>query len=218
MLFHHDAPLYVLGHINPDTDAIVSALAYAQFLHDNDQDATAIALGDANNETAFVLQQAGVAMPKVMNTLDPGSSIVLVDHNEDKQSIVNKHEHTILGVIDHHKFGGFVTQAPLHMRVEPLGSTASILTKIFDENSYTISPQLATLLASAIISDTLYLQSPTTTQQDRALLAKLQKIAQIADIEAYAMDMFAAKSDLGDMQAKDIVTMDYKKFNLGNAT
>lgn len=70
MFLQHTAPLYILGHTNPDTDAIVSSIAYAQFLHDKGQDAKAISLGSANNETSFVLQQAGVPMPEITDELN----------------------------------------------------------------------------------------------------------------------------------------------------
>jgi len=193
----------------------VSALAYAAFLTHHGHDAQPVALGKANNETKFVLEYAGMEMPVIVDTVPDGAHIVLVDHNEEGQSIDERHKFQITGVVDHHKFAGFTTETPLHMRVEPLGSTASILYKIFKEKNYTPSPQLATIMISAILSDTLHFRSPTTTQEDKDIVEELNVIAQIQDLHDYSMKMFQAKSDLGNIHAKDLIELDYKVFEFG---
>ena len=210
--------IYVVWHKNPDTDAIVSALAYAEYLSDKWHQAVPIALWEPNNETIHVLEQAWYTMPEIISTLPEWSRLVLVDHNEISQSVDQRDDHEIIWVVDHHKFWWFSTNAPLHMRVEPIWSTASILHKIFNENEYTPSPDLAKLLTSAILSDTLHFRSPTTTDEDKKIVAELQRAAWIDNLDDFAMAMFQAKSDLWDIDAESLVTLDYKIFQFDTAT
>ncbi|USN55450.1 MAG: manganese-dependent inorganic pyrophosphatase [Candidatus Peribacteria bacterium] len=170
--------------------------------------------GEPNTETAFVLRKLGVTAPELCLELPAGSEICLVDHNELGQSIANRSNYQIVAVIDHHKVGAFETDGPLMMRLEPLGSTCSVLATMFQEQGYTPSVVSAKLMISAIISDTLYFRSATTTAQDKEIVQWLNTIAQIADLEAYSLEMFDAKSDISHLQAKEILTMDYKVFDL----
>lgn len=85
--------------------------------------------------------------------------------------------------------------------------------ELFQEQGYTPTKDIALLMLSAIISDTLYYRSPTTTQRDRIAIESLAQIAGIADPEAYSLQMFAAKSDLGDMPIENILMLDYKEFD-----
>lgn len=102
------------------------------------------------------------------------------------------------------------------MRLAPLASTNSILYDMYQEAGVTITPTLATLMIGGILSDTLHFRSPTTTDRDKIILEKLNTIAQIPDIEAFAMAMFSAKSDLGDISAYDLIKkVDAKDFNFG---
>jgi len=205
---------YVIGHKNPDTDSVVSAILYSDFLNNKDIEAKALMLGEANNETRFILEKFGFDMPVVVSTLENESEVVLVDHNEKKQTIDNIDELIIDTIIDHHKFG-IITSGPVDIRAEKLGSTASVLAKIFEEQNYTLSKEQAGILISAVISDTLFFRSPTTTDFDKELVNKLNAIAQIEDLEEYSLEMFNAKSDLGDISTEDMIKLDYKEFELG---
>lgn len=138
----------------------------------------------------------------------------MVDHNEASQSIDNLSECTVTWLVDHHKID-FKTSAPLTMRVEPLCSTASILYKMYLENNFTISKEIATMMLACMMSDSLLWKSPTTTDEDREIAKNLQKISEISDLEAFAMPMFHAKSDLGDMPIKEVIQYDYKIFEFG---
>lgn len=207
---------FVVGHKSPDTDAIVSAIAYAAFLADTGHDVEPVALWNANSETTYVLKYAGMDMPTIVETFEDGAHLILVDHNEPGHSIYDKDKHHIKWVIDHHKFGWFSTSTPLHMMVEPLGSTATILAKLFKSKNYSPSPQLAMAMISAILSDTLHFRSPTTTEEDKLIVDELNKIANIQDLHHYSMEMFNAKSDLWDISAKDLVEIDYKLFEFGD--
>ena len=202
---------YVFGHKKPDTDTVVSSILYANYLNSKGVEAKPVVLGEINNETKFILEKFGFEIPEEIETLPENSEVVLVDHNEEKQTISNICNLTIDTIIDHHKFN-FQTSSPLNIRAEKLGSTCSILFKIFKENDYKISKEEAGILASGIISDTLYFRSPTSTDEDKQILEEVNKIAETEDLEKYSLDMFNAKSDLGDMEIEKIVKMDYKEF------
>lgn len=202
---------YVFGHLNPDTDSVVSAIVYANFLNKNNTPAKPIVLGDLNNETKFILNKFSFGFPEKIETLPAGSEVVLLDHNEKTQTIFDIENLVITEVIDHHKFN-FQTSTPVSIRAEPLGATCSVLAKIFKEKNYSLSKQEAGLLISGIISDTLYFRSPTSTQDDKEILKELNKIAGIENLEEFSLEIFNAKSDLGEKKMSEIVKMDYKEF------
>lgn len=208
--------LAVFGHQNPDTDAIAAALVYAQFLSRTGHPATAYRLGALNNETAFVLREADAQAPELLPTQAAGAAVALVDHNESAQSVPNVAELDVRFVVDHHKLGDLSTAQPAFLRFEPLGSTATILFKLHREAGLELAPREAKLLLSAILSDTLHFRSPTTTPADREAVEVLAAQAGVQDVEAYAMQMFAAKSDLGDIPAEQLLKMDYKVFPFGS--
>ena len=212
MVKHH-----IIGHTNPDTDAICSALVYESYMKKTNQDAQAYRLGELNNETKYVLEQVNQEAPELISEFEEGTSIILLDHNEAKQSIDNLEKYSIYQVIDHHKFA-FDTKDPLYIRAEPIGCTCSILAKMFWENNVEISKEEAKLMISAIISDTLFFRSPTSTPEDKEIMNKLNEIAQIEDLESYSLEMFAAKSDLGNIPATQLVKTDYKEFEFGGET
>jgi manganese-dependent inorganic pyrophosphatase len=172
-------------------------------------------LGVPNNETVFVFSQAGLSLPAVKTILPESAKIFLVDHNQAGQSIAERDNYEIVGVIDHHNIADFSTASPVFMRVDNVGCTCAILRELFQEQGYTPSASIAYLMLSAIISDTLYFRSPTTTDRDRKAIEQLAKIAKIEDTESYSLAMFAAKSDLGDMLPESIIMLDYKHFTMG---
>lgn len=205
--------IYVLWHKVPDTDAITSAIVYSHLLNAMGQKSIPLALGEINKETLFVLEQASVISPDINPELAEGSTIALVDHNESAQSIPNIADYTIHSVIDHHKIGDLETGYPLLLRFEALASTNSILYKMYHEAGIVIDTKMATLMLGWILSDTLHFRSPTTTDFERKIVPELAAIANISDIEDFAMQMFAAKSDLGDVSAYTLVKyIDAKDF------
>lgn len=208
--------LAVFGHTNPDTDAVASALVYARLLTRQGIPAQAYRLGDLNFETPFVLREAGVEAPELLATLEAASPVALVDHNESAQSLPGLHDLVVTRVVDHHKLGDLTTSQPPYLRFEPVGSTATILLKLHREAHLPVERVDARLMLSAILSDTLHFRSPTTTPDDREAVAFLAPIAGVSDVEAYALAMFAAKSDLGDTPAKTLLKMDYKVFPFGD--
>lgn len=202
---------YICGHKKPDTDSIISAILYSNFLNKKNIDAKAIKLGEINNETKFILEKFSIKIPETIEKLPEKSEIILVDHNENMHSINNIEELKIDSIIDHHRFDIRI-DVPINIRSEALGSTCSILYKIFEEQNYEFSKDEAGLLISGIISDTLYFRSPTSTDEDKQIMEELNQIAEIENLEKYSLEMFDAKSDLGEMEIEKIVKMDYKEF------
>ena len=210
--------IFVLWHKVPDTDAITSALVYANFLNQIWEIAQAVTLGIMNKETAFVLQQARVTAPEniLWIWLPEESIIALVDHNETGQSIDNRALYTLHSVIDHHKIGDLETWYPLFLRFEPLASTNSVLYKMYKEQNIEITRSIATLMLWGILSDTLHFRSPTTTDFDKHIIEELAIIADITDVEKFALQMFTEKSDLWDISAYDLIKkVDAKDFIFG---
>lgn len=142
--------------------------------------------------------------------------LILVDHNEASQAVDNIESAEILEIIDHHRLGSLETMAPVFFRNQPVGCTATIIYQIYQEKGIEIPSNIAGLLCSAIISDTLMFRSPTCTAVDRDAAQRLAQIAGI-EIEAYASEMFAAGSNLKKKSPEEIFYQDFKKFELNQA-
>ena len=143
--------------------------------------------------------------------------VILVDHNERGQSIPGIEEADILEIVDHHRVADIQTVGPLLFRGEPLGSTATIVTKMFEEFDVEIPQAIAGILLGAVVSDTLLFKSPTCTPTDTKIARKLAKIAQV-DIQEFAMDMFKAGTSLAGKTVEEIFNQDFKKFLFENGT
>lgn len=143
--------------------------------------------------------------------------VILVDHNEKDQAVDNIEDADILEVIDHHRLGSLETIQPVFFRNEPVGCTATIIYRIYQEEKLEITPQIAGLLCAAIISDTLMFRSPTCTISDKMAAGALALIAGI-DIEKFAAEMFKAGSNLKEKLPEEIFYQDYKKFMTDSVT
>ena len=141
--------------------------------------------------------------------------VILVDHNERGQSIPGIEEADILEIVDHHRVADIQTVGPLMFRGEPLGSTATIVTKMFDELDVEKPSHIAGLLLGAVVSDTLLFKSPTCTPVDTKIAKKLAKIAGV-DIQEFAMEMFKAGTSLVGKTVDEIFNQDFKKFSFDN--
>ncbi len=142
------------------------------------------------------------------------NQVILVDHNERQQSADDIDDVRILEVIDHHRIANFQTSDPLYYRAEPVGCTATILNKLYKENGVKIKKEIAGLMLSAIISDSLLFKSPTCTEQDIAAARELAEIAGI-DAESYGLEMLKAGADLSDKTIEQLITLDAKDFEMG---
>lgn len=207
--------IIVIGHKNPDTDSIVSAIAGAEYLEKAlGRDAKAYRAGVLNNETKFILEKWGVEAPEELNSSVQVESVCLVDHNESSQLADGIDHSKVDFVVDHHKVA-IITEKPLFMRLEVLGSTSSLLAKMFFEKNVLPSETVSKLLLSGILSDTLNFTSPTTTDEDKELATKLNEVAKL-DMESYVAEMFKAKSSLEGISTEEITTLDYKEFEMGS--
>ena len=142
--------------------------------------------------------------------------IILVDHNEATQAVEGFDQAEILEIIDHHRLGALETAGPVYFRNEPVGCTATIISRMYEEHGVEIPPQIAGLLLSAILSDTLMFRSPTSTPLDQHIAEKLARIAG-EEIPTYAEQMFEAGADLTGRTADDVFFSDFKVFSRGDA-
>jgi manganese-dependent inorganic pyrophosphatase len=205
----------IFGHKNPDTDTITSAIVYADLKTKLGQNAEAVRLGEINGETKYALDYFKAELPRLVETVsDETNSVILVDHNERQQSANDIDKVRVLEVIDHHRIANFETSDPLYYRAEPVGCTATILNKIYKEKGIKIENNIAGLMLSAIISDSLLFKSPTCTEEDVDAARELAEIAGV-DAEAYGLDMLKAGADLSDKSIEELISLDAKEFNIG---
>ncbi|WP_214703660.1 MULTISPECIES: manganese-dependent inorganic pyrophosphatase [unclassified Exiguobacterium] len=206
----------VFGHKNPDTDTITSALAYAELKKKLGMDAEAVRLGEVNGETQYALDHFRVKAPRLIEGVKgEAEEVILVDHNEFQQSADGIEDVRILEVIDHHRIANFQTADPLYYRAEPVGCTATILLKLYKENGVDIAADMAGLMLSAIISDSLLFKSPTCTDEDIKAAKELADIAGV-DVEAYGLEMLKAGADLSQKTIEELISLDAKEFAMGD--
>ena len=205
----------IFGHKSPDTDTIISSICLANLKSKLGKQVEAVRLGELNKETEYVLKYFGVDNIRKIESVNEGQSVILVDHNEFTQSVSGIEKANIKMVIDHHRIKGFETAEPLYYRAEPVGCTATIIYTLYLENGVEIDKNIAGLLMSAIISDTLLFKSPTCTTKDVEVAKTLADICGV-DIEKYGLDMLKAGTALSDYSEKDLINLDAKEFMLGD--
>lgn len=210
------ANTYIFGHKNPDTDAISSAIIMADFEQlTGNAGAKAYRLGEVGAETQYALDHFNVDAPELLEDNLDGQDVILVDHNEFQQSADTIADATIKHVVDHHRIANFETASPLYYRAEPVGCTATILYKMYKERGFEIKPEIAGLMISAIISDSLLFKSPTFTDEDVNAAKALKDIADV-DLDAYGLDMLKAGASTTDKSADVLLDMDAKSFTMGD--
>jgi len=207
----------VFGHLSPDTDATCSAIVWAWYLNEQTAtEATPFVLGELNSETSFVLSRFGFSTPELLPGLTAGDEVVIVDTNNPQELPTNINEVKILQIIDHHKLvGGLTTDTPIDITIRPLACTATIQYDLIMQAGIAIPANIAGLMLSAILSDTLGFRSPTTTPHDKDVAEKLAVIAGVNHL-AYADEMFAAKSDVSGFTDSGLIKLDSKKFEVGD--
>lgn len=147
-----------------------------------------------------------------------GKKVILVDHNEYKQTAFGIKQADIIEIIDHHKIGDIATANPIIFRNQPTGSTCTIVFSMYKEQGVEISYTIAGMLASGIISDTLLLTSPTTTELDRQALNELKVILKMENINDYAYKMFKAGTNIHNLTIQEMFFRDFKLFEVGGKT
>ena len=213
--------ILVFGHQKPDTDAIGSSYGFSYLSNHRPNGALnteVVALGTPNEETQFVLDYFGVKAPRVVKSAkeEGVDTVILTDHNEFQQSISDLEDLTIYGVVDHHRVANFNTAAPLFMTVEPVGSASSIVYRKFLEANVEIPKEVAGLLLSGLISDTLLLKSPTTHVTDHKVAKELAEIAGV-NLEEYGLAMLKAGTNLSTKTAEELIDIDAKTFELNGS-
>ena len=205
----------IFGHKNPDTDSITSSLVMENLEKKlGNKNVKAVRLGNVNKETQYVLNYLGIEAPELISSVDDNQEVILVDHNEASQSADNINNAKVLKVIDHHAIN-FATSTPLYYRAEPVGCTATVLYKMYKENDVEIDKKIASLMLSAIASDTLLLKSPTTTEEDKKVVKKLEEISGL-DISVYGLDMLKSGTDISDYTPEQVINIDCKLFKKDN--
>lgn len=209
------AKTYIFGHKSPDTDTITSSLVMANLEKAlGNADAVACRLGSLNKETEYVLNYFDIEAPELIDDVEDDAQVILVDHNSPSESVDNLENAKILKVVDHHKLA-LETSYPLFYRAEPVGCTETVLFKLYKENGVEVTKEIASLMLSAIISDTLLLKSPTTTEDDVEAVKELAEIAEI-DYESYGLEMLKAGTDLSDFSIEEILDLDAKQIDFGD--
>lgn len=209
--------LKVFGHISPDTDATGSAILWAWYLNTHTTEKAApFVLGTLNKETSFVLKKWNISEPLLLESIKSDDDVVIVDTNNPQELFSNILDTNITQIIDHHRLaGGLSTRRPLEMYIKPYASTATVIFELMKLKAEELPKEIAGLLLSCILSDTLAFRSPTTTPHDKDVAERLGKILEI-DVHKYADEMFKAKSDMSDFSDAGLIHLDSKKSILGN--
>lgn len=204
--------IIVFGHKNPDTDSISASISFGYLLEQLGEDVESCALGEPSDEAKFALDYFGLEAPRVIEKAKgQANKVALVDHNEFQQSVSDIREMEIHSVVDHHKIANFETAGPVFYRAEPIGSTCSILAKLYKENEVEIPKHIAGVMVSAIISDTLLFKSPTCTGQDEKIAKELAEIAGI-NLEEYGLNLLKAGANSDKKTEEEILEGDAKSF------
>lgn len=204
----------IFGHKSPDTDSTGSPLIWEWFLKDAGLDAKAVLLGQPNTEAAFVAKRWSFEQPEIVRDVEDGQSCVIVDTNNPAELPENINGADVQAIIDHHLLvGGIKTKGPIDVTIRPLACTATIMHQLMGDKAAKMPEGIKGLMLSCILSDTLAFRSPTTTPVDKKLAEDLAADLKI-DINAYADEMFAAKSDVSAFSEAELLRMDSKEYEV----
>ena len=209
-----EGPIYVTGHKSPDSDTVGSSIAYAALLQQLGYDAHPVILEAVNRETQYILDQAGLETPELLEDAS-GCNMVLVDHSEYAQSAEGLKDANIISIIDHHGDGTVTTGNQLIYDAQPLGSTATIIWLRYRDYGLEPDQKTACAMMGSIMSDTRNLTSEMTTFADREALKALSGIAGVTDTETFYTEMFKAFLSHDGMTDEEIFFNDYKEYEAG---
>lgn len=196
------------GHLSPDTDTMTSAIIGAYIYG-----GTAVVPGEINPESKFVLEYCKTEAPKILKDFSQ-NQVALVDFNQKTQLHPSINESSIVAIVDHHAIGGKPVNLAqvVSIDIRPWGSAATILAAHAERLSIELTPAVACTTLAGILSDTVLLQSSTTTKYDHDYVQKLAEKAGMSDWRKFGEQMLIAKSDLSHLDAQTILTLDYKNF------
>lgn len=205
----------VFGHKSPDTDSTGSPIVWSWYLNQiKGVAAKPVLLGEPNTEALFVLERWNLDKPEILDVLAADTPVVIVDTNNPAELPENINAAEITGIIDHHRLvAGLETRGPIEINIQPLACTATIMWKMIGKDWAQAPKEIKGAALSCILSDTLAFRSPTTTQEDKAIAWSIAEELGV-DIEAYADEMFAAKSDVSAFSEAELLRMDSKEFDL----
>ena len=205
---------YIYGHLNPDTDSICSAIILAYFLKQKGSRDFIIPcrLGELNKETKYALDIFNVSEPKLISDPSEADQVILVDHNNPSQSL-NFDKANIVALIDHHAIAGFYTNDPINIITKPTGCTSTIIYELIKSNNIKLNKNIAGLIVSAIISDTLLLKSAITTQDDIDAVKNLSKEFDI-NYESYGRELLTKGTEVSDLTEEEIINLDAKSYEV----
>ncbi len=209
-----EGPIYVAGHKTPDSDAVCSAILYARLLNALGYDAKACVLGPINNESKYILKQAGVDEPELLADAS-GLNMVLVDHSEYSQSADGLQDAHVVTIIDHHGDGSVITGNQLIYDARPIGSTATIIWIRYRNYGVEVDAQTAMLMLGAILSDTNGMKNENTTTADREAIAWLSEAAGIGDVNAFYAELYKQSISYEGMTDVEIFESDVKDYESG---
>ncbi|MCL9782064.1 manganese-dependent inorganic pyrophosphatase [Vibrio sp. S4M6] len=203
--------ILVVGHKNPDSDSICSAIVASDLLRARGLEATPVRQGEINRETQHILETAGAKQPELRTSV-AGEKIWLVDYTDLSQAPDDVKQAEILGIVDHHRLGDVMTVNPLEAWIWPVGCTCTILFNLFKMEQVEISKTNALLMMSAILSDTVGFASPTCTQKDKDAVMVLADIAQVEDLDGFIRSLLIAKTNIEGLTAQELIEKDLKAY------
>jgi manganese-dependent inorganic pyrophosphatase len=207
--------IFVFGHKSPDTDSTGSALIWAWYLNEvKGVAAVPKLLGEPNTEALFMLDHWKLEKPEIINGIAAGQACVIIDTNNPAELPDAINDADVQAIIDHHKLvGGLETSGPIEITIRPLACTATIMIDLMGTDAARMPDNIKGAALTCILSDTLGFRSPTTTDHDRAVAEKLA--AELGyGIEAYAAEMFEAKSDVSAFSDAELLRMDSKEYTV----
>ncbi len=204
---------YIIGHQSPDLDSVAAAISYAVFKKKSGEQKGCIpaVCGEVNKETKYILDKFGFTKPE---TLEDASEkeLILVDHNEFSQAVNGVEKAKIREVLDHHKVNFSYSEA-IPFKVLPWGSSCSIIAQDFFNKNIEIDKNSAGLMLAAILVDTVITKSPTCTDKDKEIIAKLASIARVEDWQEFGMEIFKVRSSVNELSSMEIIKSDFKDFD-----
>lgn len=203
---------YIIGHKNPDSDTVCSAIAYAELKNKLGIPAEAIVCGPINDETDYALKYFGISAPKLVKDVK-GLKVILVDHANYKQAADNMKSANIIEIVDHHQFGNIIPEKVIPMRFMPLGSVNTVIYSIYLENNVKPSKVSAGAMLTGILSDTRNL-TENASALDKNAVAKLVKLAGLKDKEAFYTGMKEAAASYKGKTDKEIFYSDSKEYTM----
>lgn len=205
--------LLVVGHLNPDTDSICSAIAVAYLKTAQGVPAQAVAQGPVNAETRYVLDAFALPHPPIVSRF-AGRKVFLVDHTDYSQAPYDIRQAELIGFADHHKLGGLTSDRPVEAWAAPLGACGTVVTRMYDLAGIEIPKGVAGCLLATILSDTVRFKSATTTPEDKRAAERLAGIANVTDIDGLGSRMLEAKSDVRGQSPATLLASDLKIFDM----